>query len=88
MWWGESLSPELGDGSAAIEKGPGLYDTREFPDINLEDSKDDAGAWDNCTIEKELNERRKELWMQELFNPECNTDELDKDLEMQFDNLS
>lgn len=88
MWWNETFSPDLGDGSAATEKGPGLYDTREFPKINLEDGTHDAWAWDTCTIEMQLNKKRNELWMQELFDPECDTDSLEEYLEKGLEELS
>lgn len=69
---------------------PAPVDTRTaedlFPDYGLE--YENAWAGSECEIEGAFNAFRRENEMEELHDPDCNTEGLEEELEIKFDQTS
>lgn len=88
MW--ETVDHNDHDWDDAILDGdiPRLFDDQSVPQVEIQDGGENAGAWDDCDIASVFNDIRKQNEQDEIHDPDCNTDTLDKDVEDLLEELS
>jgi hypothetical protein len=69
---------------------PAPIDTRTaedlFPDYGMD--YENAWAWNSCDIESTFNQFREKNWLEEIHDPDCNTENLDTEMDSALDDLS